>query len=123
MQKGGIQLNSVQTMYYVSPCCFLCLCIPFTIIEGPKLLRGPAIITDPLLLLANAASAFCLNIAVYMLIGSTSALTLNVAGAGHPRKLCHCDALHLSSPFQRGCHHWLRRPSFPILHSLETLRS
>jgi hypothetical protein len=80
MQHGGIKLNSLQTMYYVSPCCFLCLCIPFTFLEARTLWHGGIANTSPLLLLLNAAAAFCLNVAVYMLIGNTSALTLNVAG-------------------------------------------
>jgi hypothetical protein len=80
MQQVGIKLNSIQTMYYVSPCCFLCLCIPFTILEAPILLQHPGLMQRPLLLLSSAACAFCLNVSVYMLIGNTSALTLNVAG-------------------------------------------
>ena len=31
-------------------------------------------------LVANAATAFCLNLAVFLLIGKTSALTMNIAG-------------------------------------------
>lgn len=88
MQQGGIKLNSIQTMYYVSPCCFLCLCIPFTLIEAPQLLHGPAAPVGPLVLLANAGCAFFLNVSVYMLIGNTSALTLNVAGVLLPLSGC-----------------------------------
>ena len=33
------------------------------------------------LLLGNATAAFALNLAVYLLIGKTSALTMNIAGA------------------------------------------
>ena len=33
------------------------------------------------LLLGNAFAAFALNLAVYLLIGKTSALTMNIAGA------------------------------------------
>ena len=36
---------------------------------------------DPLILLSNAVAAFALNLAVYLLIGKTSALTMNIAGA------------------------------------------
>jgi hypothetical protein len=35
---------------------------------------------DPAILLSNAAMAFALNMSVYLLIGKTSALTMNVAG-------------------------------------------
>ena len=80
MQQSGVKLNSIQTMYYVSPCCFLFLCVPFTFMEAPTLWHSAAPV-PVLVLVANAACAFCLNVSVYMLIGSTSALTLNVAGA------------------------------------------
>ena len=35
---------------------------------------------SPAVLLSNAALAFALNVSVYLLIGKTSALTMNVAG-------------------------------------------
>lgn len=35
---------------------------------------------DPLILLSNAVAAFALNLAVYLLIGKTSALSMNIAG-------------------------------------------
>ena len=35
---------------------------------------------DPLVLVSNAVAAFALNLAVYLLIGKTSALTMNIAG-------------------------------------------
>ena len=35
---------------------------------------------NPLVLLSNAAAAFGLNMSVFLLIGKTSALTMNVAG-------------------------------------------
>lgn len=81
MQQVGIKLNTIQTMYYVSPCCFLFLCVPFTILEAPYLLHHPDALARPLMLIASAVCAFFLNVSVYMLIGNTSALTLNVAGA------------------------------------------
>lgn len=34
----------------------------------------------PVMLLCSAAAAFALNCAVFMLVGKTSALTMNVAG-------------------------------------------
>jgi hypothetical protein len=81
MQQTGVKLNSIQTMYYVSPCCFLCLCVPFTVLEAPRLFGDHTVNLDPLMLISNAACAFCLNVSVFMLIGATSALTMNVAGA------------------------------------------
>lgn len=39
-KKGGLKLNSVTTMYYVSPCCFVFLLIPWMFLEYPKLSAG-----------------------------------------------------------------------------------
>lgn len=39
-----------------------------------------AVLASPALLLANAACAFALNLSAFLLIGKTSALTMNVAG-------------------------------------------
>jgi hypothetical protein len=79
MQSDGIKLDAVTTMYYVSPCCFVALAFPFVFLELPKLLAAPPVV-HPALLLASTCCAFLLNVAIYMLIGSTSALTMNVAG-------------------------------------------
>ena len=35
---------------------------------------------EPLVFVSNAAAAFGLNVSVFLLVGSTSALTMNVAG-------------------------------------------
>ena len=37
LQKRGIKLNPISTLYYIAPPCFVFLCIPFIIIEMPKL--------------------------------------------------------------------------------------
>ncbi len=44
---------------------------------------------DPLVLLSNAVAAFALNLAVYLLIGKTSALTMNIAGESHVIRFYH----------------------------------
>mmetsp|Transcript_4266 Transcript_4266/g.12303 ORF Transcript_4266/g.12303 Transcript_4266/m.12303 type:complete len:357 (-) Transcript_4266:454-1524(-) len=82
LQKGGgPKLNSLTTMYYVSPCCFAFLLVPWVFLEYPKLTSGEHEINiDPLILVSNAVAAFALNLAVYLLIGKTSALTMNIAG-------------------------------------------
>lgn len=97
MQQAGVKLDSIQTMYYVSPCCFVFLCIPFGIMEAPKLWQTP-IITNPALLGANAICAFALNVSVFVLIGNTNALTLNVAGALR----CHLLRLQRIGSYMRN---------------------
>ena len=38
------------------------------------------VVFEPTIFISNAAAAFALNLSVFLLIGKTSALTMNVAG-------------------------------------------
>lgn len=76
-------MNPFQSLFYVSPACFICLSVPFFFVELPTLAarnyefsNGNNLLT----LLMNASAAFILNLAVFLLIGKTSALTMNIAG-------------------------------------------
>ena len=80
LQSRGLKLNPITTLYYVSPCCFVFLLVPFFAIEAGKLASDPDVVIEPMILLANAVAAFGLNMAVFLLIGKTSALTMNIAG-------------------------------------------
>lgn len=80
LQRRGIKLNPITTLYLIAPCCFAFLCIPFAFIELPKILNDETVKLSPLIFLTNASAAFALNMAVFLLIGKTSALTMNVAG-------------------------------------------
>ena len=81
LTSADIKLNSVTTLYYVSPACFVFLLAPFVFIEAPRFASGAEDVNlDPMVLGSNAMLAFGLNMAVYLLIGKTSALTMNVAG-------------------------------------------
>ena len=79
MAAKGLQMNPLQSLYYVSPACFLCLLAPWVSIELRVLLTNPPTIY-PAVFLSNALAAFALNLAVFLLIGKTSALTMNIAG-------------------------------------------
>lgn len=79
MTAKGLKMNPLQSLYYVSPACFLCLLPAFISVELRSLLESPPAIS-PAVLLANALAAFALNLAVFLLIGKTSALTMNIAG-------------------------------------------
>jgi len=79
MAGKGIKLNPLQSLYYVSPACLLCLLVPFSFVELQELLRDPPVIY-PAVFLGNGMIAFSLNLAVFLLIGKTSALTMNIAG-------------------------------------------
>ena len=80
MNSQGYSLNPIQSLYYVSPACLVCLTIPFFVLEFPVMRATDTWIARPPVMLANAATAFCLNLAVFLLIGKTSALTMNIAG-------------------------------------------
>lgn len=79
LQGKGIKLNPITTMYYISPVCLACLLIPFAVLEAETLASYQWTI-GPGLLLLSAAAAFALNCAIFLLIGKTSALTMNIAG-------------------------------------------
>ena len=83
LQKRGLKLNPITTLYYVAPASGFFLMIPWSVLEAEKLWDGlhtGEVSISPLILLANAACAFALNLSVFLLIGKTSALTMNVAG-------------------------------------------
>jgi len=118
IKSKGIAMNPIQSLYYISPACFVCLFIPWVQVSSLSLSLSllyyfsfggstPSQVTDsrvsragqqlesskvipllmegkvkfpPALLLLNALCAFALNLAVFMLIGKTSALTMNIAG-------------------------------------------
>lgn len=80
LQKRGIKLNPITTLYYVAPACFCFLTIPFMFIELPKLYSSQDWRFSPGLLTLSATGAFALNMSVFLLIGKSSALTMNVAG-------------------------------------------
>lgn len=80
LQGRGLRLNPITTLYYVAPCCFVFLLIPFFALEAGEIALDTSLSVSPLHLLANATAAFGLNMAVFLLIGKTSALTMNIAG-------------------------------------------
>ena len=85
LQSKGIKLNPITSMYYILPCCLGFLFIPWLAIEYPRLSAsaGERVWLDAngmFIFLTNAAAAFTLNCSVFLLIGKSSALTMNIAG-------------------------------------------
>lgn len=80
LNSRGISLNPITTLYYVAPACFVFLTLPWFLIEYPKLLEVSTFQIDFLTFGLNSMIAFLLNISVFVLVGKTSALTMNVAG-------------------------------------------
>ncbi|GBG80439.1 hypothetical protein CBR_g30903 [Chara braunii] len=80
LTKKGYSMNPITTLYYVAPCSFVFVFVPWFFIEFPKLWHMPSWSPDYFIFTTNAAVAFALNLAVFLLIGKTSALTMNIAG-------------------------------------------
>ncbi|EXB53746.1 hypothetical protein L484_022402 [Morus notabilis] len=80
LNAKGISLNPITSLYYVAPCCFVFLCVPWLIVEYPLLRDTSSFHFDFVVFGTNALCAFALNLAVFLLVGKTSALTMNVAG-------------------------------------------
>eukprot|EP00873_Tetraselmis_striata_P022470 jgi/Tetstr1/442734/TSEL_030823.t1 len=80
LQRRGLKLNPITTLYYVAPCCFVCLLPLFFFLEMPLMQAATDWQFDWFYMLTNAMVAFGLNCAIFLLIGKTSALTMNVAG-------------------------------------------
>ncbi|WRX32064.1 Sugar phosphate transporter domain - like 10 [Theobroma cacao] len=80
LTSKGINLNPITSLYYVAPCCFLFLLIPWVTVELPSLKENSSFHFDYFIFGTNSFCAFALNLAVFLLVGKTSALTMNVAG-------------------------------------------
>ncbi|CAM6125930.1 unnamed protein product [Calypogeia fissa] len=80
LTSKGISLNPITSLYYIAPCCFVFLSIPWVLVEYPVLKATSTFQLDYLVFGANSVCAFALNLAVFLLVGKTSALTMNVAG-------------------------------------------
>ena len=76
----GKKMNPIQTLFYVSPACLLFLSIPFVLVEAGQLMYGHHWRLEGHVLLLNCSAALGLNVAVFLLIGKTSALAMNIAG-------------------------------------------
>ncbi|KAL7164248.1 hypothetical protein ACSBR2_040205 [Camellia fascicularis] len=80
LTSKGITLNPITSLYYVAPCCFVFLSVPWLFVEFPVLRDTSSFHFDFAIFGTNSLCAFALNLAVFLLVGKTSALTMNVAG-------------------------------------------
>ncbi|KAJ0861265.1 putative sugar phosphate transporter domain, putative sugar phosphate/phosphate translocator [Helianthus annuus] len=80
LTSKGITFNPITSLYYVAPCCLVFLTIPWVIVEVPRLREMSNFELDFVVFGTNSFCAFALNLAVFLLVGKTSALTMNVAG-------------------------------------------
>nr|XP_043627123.1 probable sugar phosphate/phosphate translocator At5g25400 [Erigeron canadensis] len=80
MTSKGITFNPITSLYYVAPCCLVFLSVPWMVVELPVLRETSSFQFDFVVFGTNSFCAFALNLAVFLLVGKTSALTMNVAG-------------------------------------------
>ncbi|GAB4837744.1 hypothetical protein Ancab_002613 [Ancistrocladus abbreviatus] len=80
LTSKGITLNPITSLYYIAPCCLVFLTIPWLSVEFPILREKSSFQFDFWIFGTNSLCAFALNLAVFLLVGKTSALTMNVAG-------------------------------------------
>ncbi|XP_057550826.1 probable sugar phosphate/phosphate translocator At2g25520 [Amaranthus tricolor] len=80
LTSKGINFNPITSLYYVAPCCLVFLSIPWILVEYPLLRDSSSFHLDWFIFGTNSVCAFALNLAVFLLVGKTSALTMNVAG-------------------------------------------
>ncbi|MQM09779.1 hypothetical protein Taro_042655 [Colocasia esculenta] len=80
LTSKGINLNPITSLYYVAPCCLVFLSVPWLLVEYPILRDTSSFRPDLFVFGTNSLCAFALNLAVFLLVGKTSALTMNVAG-------------------------------------------
>ncbi|CAI9100153.1 OLC1v1037095C1 [Oldenlandia corymbosa var. corymbosa] len=80
LTSKGISLNPITSLYYVAPCCLIFLSVPWIVVEYPVLKETSSFHLDFLVFGTNSFCAFALNLAVFLIVGKLSALTMNVAG-------------------------------------------
>ncbi|GFP83950.1 probable sugar phosphate/phosphate translocator at2g25520 [Phtheirospermum japonicum] len=81
LTSKGINLNPITLLYYVALSCLSFLAIPWVLVELPLLRQQKlGFQFDFVIFGTNSLCAFALNLAVFLLVSKTSALTMNVAG-------------------------------------------
>ncbi|XP_059639740.1 probable sugar phosphate/phosphate translocator At1g48230 [Cornus florida] len=79
LQKKGLTLNPVTSLYYIAPCSFVFLFIPWYFLEKPGM-EVSQIQFNFWIFFSNALCALALNFSILLVIGRTGAVTIRVAG-------------------------------------------
>ncbi|KMZ61980.1 Phosphate translocator-like protein [Zostera marina] len=79
IQKKGLTLNPITSLYYIAPCSFLFLFLPWYWLEQSRM-EVSQIQFNFWIFLSNAVCALALNFSVFLVIGRTGAVTIRVAG-------------------------------------------
>nr|CAD1842532.1 unnamed protein product [Ananas comosus var. bracteatus] len=79
LQKKGLTLNPITSLYYIAPCSFLFLFVPWYALEKPGMDMSH-IQFNFWIFFSNALCALALNLSIFLVIGRTGAVTIRVAG-------------------------------------------
>ncbi|GAA0162008.1 secondary carrier transporter [Lithospermum erythrorhizon] len=79
LQKKGLTLNPITSLYYIAPCSFLFLFVPWYLLEMPGM-EISQIQFNFWIFFSNALCALALNFSIFLVIGRTGAVTIRVAG-------------------------------------------
>uniref|UniRef100_A0A1D1YIQ6 Putative sugar phosphate/phosphate translocator At3g17430 n=1 Tax=Anthurium amnicola TaxID=1678845 RepID=A0A1D1YIQ6_9ARAE len=79
LQKKGLSLNPVTSLYYIAPCSFLFLFVPWFLLEKP-VMEVSQIQFNFWIFFSNALCALALNFSIFLVLGRTGAVTIRVAG-------------------------------------------
>lgn len=80
LSGSEFKMDPLVSLYYFAPICAVFNGVICLFIEGPRLSLTAVQDVGYLMLILNAATALCLNIAVVFLIGKTSSLVLTLSG-------------------------------------------
>ncbi|KAG6699896.1 hypothetical protein I3842_08G084800 [Carya illinoinensis] len=79
LQKKGLTLNPITSLYYIAPCSFIFLFVPWYFLEKP-VMEVSQIQFNSWIFFSNALCALALNFSIFLVIGRTGAVTIRVAG-------------------------------------------
>ncbi|KAL6188383.1 hypothetical protein ACLB2K_039776 [Fragaria x ananassa] len=79
LQKKGLTLNPITSLYYIAPCSFVFLSVPWLLLEKPAM-EVSQIQFNFWIFFSNALCALALNFSIFLVIGRTGAVTIRVAG-------------------------------------------
>ncbi|KAL5795813.1 hypothetical protein ACOSQ2_000633 [Xanthoceras sorbifolium] len=78
LQEKGLTLNPITSIYYLAPCSFVFLCIPWCFLEVSQI-EVEAILLNIWIFFSNSLCALALNLSTLLAIGRTGAVTIRVA--------------------------------------------
>ncbi|XP_076951152.1 putative sugar phosphate/phosphate translocator At3g17430 [Bidens hawaiensis] len=79
LQKKGLTLNPITSLYYIAPCSFAFLFVPWYFLEKTGM-EVSQIQFNYWIFFSNAVCALALNFSIFLVIGRTGAVTIRVAG-------------------------------------------